>query len=83
VGGKQRTVVLFGGIEVFPDRRHKHASRRDDSELARVPAQDIDELGALVDRACWSFTGTNDMLGHVTASLIAAASIASVLPRLT
>jgi hypothetical protein len=51
VGGKQRTVVLFGGIEVFPDRRHKHASRRDDSELARVPAQDIDELGALVDRA--------------------------------
>lgn len=33
---------------MFPDRHHKHASRRDDSELARVPAQDIDELGALV-----------------------------------
>jgi len=38
-----------------------------------------------IETPCCSgpFTGTNDMLGRVTASQIAAASIASVLPRLT
>jgi hypothetical protein len=37
--------------QVFRDRRHKHASRHDDAELAQVLARDIDELGVLVDRA--------------------------------
>ena len=73
----------------------EQASCRDDAELAQVPAHAVDQLlrwpisceRALcsIDRPCCSipFTGTNDMLGRVTASQIAAASIASVLPRLT
>jgi hypothetical protein len=71
------------------------ALRHDDPELGQMRADRVHGLGLLPDEevpALWSrsaacrsadFTGTNRIVGRVTASQIASASAASVFPRFT
>ena len=71
-------------------------ARDADPELGKQSADHVHQLRALFDQqlaravqsqraACCSrdFTATNRMVGRVTASQIASASLASVLPRFT
>jgi hypothetical protein len=90
----QSLIALF-----TDDRRQlsqpEQSALRDDAEFAQVPTHGVHELRALANQlraravqhrqtlCSIPFTGTNDILGRVTATQIAAASIASVLPRLT
>jgi len=72
-----------------------HPAGRDEARFTHMPAQGIDRPGSsptssvrtrnTIIAACCSadLTGTTRIVGRVTASQIASASAASVLPRLT